>query len=549
METKPWHPLLLRQIKKILKEVPEQSPCLDLLKRINETYYQFEEDRYLIENALALSSKELQEANTNLMAIFQSFPDIIFRLDFTGTILDIKGSVSAHFLLPPHKLLGKKIQTIPVQGVNKLFENALEEVKKHSPYSFEYQIKQNKQNKFFEARLVRISNKEVIAIVRDITSQKQTEQQLLQAQKLQVIDSLTSGLAHDFNNILTALKTNLEICLQKLVNPENIKYLERSLKAIDRASLLTRQLLNFSRPEELEPKTSINLNQLCTNVLNMVQNLLGKNITFKTDFQPGLWSIWGNSNQLEQVVMNLLINARDAMPQGGEITLITRNIHLSTENNSPLQDQVLLMVKDTGQGIPEEIKERIFEPFFTTKKKGKGTGLGLAMVSKIVYQHQGLIEVESRPNQGTTFKLYFKADPTSVSAASQDKEEEVLALRECPLLLLEDEDIIREATAEALREKNFSVYTASSISEAKRIFKEKEKELGLIISDIMLKDGNALEFIAWALKRRRIKTIFTSGYPEKEELIQELNPREFIYLQKPFSLRKLFTAIDALLNS
>ena len=252
----------------------------------------------------------------------------------------------------------------------------------------------------------------VLGIARDVTERKNLEQQLLQSQKLEAVGRLTGGIAHDFNNLLTTIIGNSEMAALEISRDDELYEIIQEIKtAGNRAARLTSQLLAFSRKQILQPEI-VNLNQVVKDIDKMLQRLIGEDIEFKTCLSPDLKHIEADVGQIEQIIMNLAINSRDAMPKGGKLTIETINVDLDEDYASTHVDvapgpYVMLAFSDTGIGMSREIQKQVFEPFFTTKEKGKGTGLGLSTVYGIVKQSNGNIWVYSEVGQGTTFKLYF----------------------------------------------------------------------------------------------------------------------------------------------
>ena len=308
---------------------------------------------------------------------------------------------------------------------------------------------------------------EAVNMLLDLTPMKELEAQLRQAQKMEAIGQLASGVAHDFNNLLTIINGYSEIALTELPAGHRLRAMLTEIrKAGERAAGLTRQLLAFSRKQMLQPIV-LDLNGLITETEKMVRRLVGEDVEIATDLEPGLAQVMADPGQIEQVMLNLVVNARDAMPTGGDLTIVTRNV---TREAAPAQDLgevqlgacVLLSVRDTGCGMDVATKTRIFEPFFTTKEPGKGTGLGLATVYGIVKQSGGHIEVETTPGAGTTFNIYFPRVEGLGHRAKLQPELHKMPSGTETILLAEDEDGVRELAALTLRSCGYKVLESRS---------------------------------------------------------------------------------------
>ncbi|HTL59694.1 MAG TPA: response regulator [Candidatus Limnocylindrales bacterium] len=369
---------------------------------------------------------------------------------------------------------------------------------------------------------------------------RHSEDQLRQAQKLEAIARLAAGVAHDFNNILTAISGHSELLLRQLdASDSRRKNAEQIEKCAYLAAALTRQLLTFSRKQAIEPRL-LDLNDVVKNIERMLRRLIGEDIELGTSLDASAGSVKADPSQLEQVIMNLTVNARDAMPNGGKVLISTAN---ATIDKTRLKESlvlnpgkyVVLAITDTGTGMTSEVKAHLFEPFFTTKPPGKGTGLGLATCFGIVKQSSGHIDVESEPGKGTTFKLYFPlvedavapVDPETLTRPARGGTETVL--------LVEDEAFVRELGVTTLREQGYTVFEAGNGEEGLRVAREHPGRIDLVFTDVVMPvmGGKAMADALRAF-RPETKVLFSSGY--SEEVIGDhgvLQPG-IEFLQKPY---------------
>jgi PAS domain S-box-containing protein len=371
---------------------------------------------------------------------------------------------------------------------------------------------------------------------------QQAEAQLRQSQKMEAVGRLAGGVAHDFNNLLTVIRGYSELLLARLKADDSTrKDLEEVKKAADRASGLTRQLLAFSRRQFMAPKV-IDLNALIVNMDGMLRRLLGEDIVeLCTELNPQAGSIRADSGQIEQVIMNLAVNARDAMPKGGRLTIETRNVTIggSTHQNSSVVkpgSYVQLAVRDTGHGMDAETQSHLFEPFFTTKEKGKGTGLGLSTVYGIVKQTGGAIAVESKPGQGATFKIYFPLVHSEAQGTGGPADAAEPAHGRETILLVEDEPAVRGLVQETLRIHGYTVLEARHGIEALMTGAKHQGPIHLLLTDVVMPQMSGPE-IAEKIQvvRPGIKVLYMSGYPDHPVFEQGRISRETSFLPKPFT--------------
>lgn len=414
-----------------------------------------------------------------------------------------------------------------------------------------------------------IWNQEDIALLRTIgdifanalkhaqeeTDRQKIQNQLLQSQKMEAIGTLSGGIAHDFNNLLTVIQGHTQlIMLDMNESSPHYRELKQIINATTRAANLTRQLLLFSRKQSME-FAPVNINKTITNLLKMIKRLIGENISITTKLEDDIWSIEADEGNIEQVIMNIAVNARDAMPQGGRLIIQTENCEF-TETESKLTPDgragrfVRISIEDTGTGIPPEILKNIFEPFFSTKETGKGTGLGLSVVYGIVKKHNGQITVSSEVGKGTIFKIYIPATtpPTSPPVRKQESTAKPQGNGE-RILLIEDEEGVRQFTATALRQLNYIVMEAPDAASARTIFSAEKGDFDLIISDVVLPDTNGYELMEELLREKPdIPVVMCSGYSEENIRNSVINKKKHPYIQKPFKLQDLYKVIAGILD-
>ena len=396
-----------------------------------------------------------------------------------------------------------------------------------------------------------ISYLEILA--ENITERKQLENQLRQAQKMQAIGQLAGGVAHDFNNLLTVVEGQVEMMLAEVPPHDRLRHrLEEIEKAAQLASTLTRRLLAFSRMQVFQSKV-LDLNVVIAGMSQMLARLIGENI--EMTFLPGadLGRVKADLSQIEQVLMNLVVNARDAMPDGGRLTIETHNAHLDAtyaRQQAIVEqgDYVLLVVSDTGRGMDGETQARVFEPFFTTKQPGQGTGLGLSMVYGVVKQSGGYIWVYSEPGRGATFKIYLPrvtdaADETAtVASVSSPRGKETI-------LLAEDEESVREIVSTFLESKGYQVLVATDGVSAVQVAKSHNSEIDLLLTDVIMPKKGGRE-LAEDLRKilPELKVLFISGYTGDFVVRNAILESGAAFVQKPFSMQSLAMKIREVLD-
>ena len=392
-----------------------------------------------------------------------------------------------------------------------------------------------------------------ITMVEDVTERTELEERLRQSQKLEAIGRLAGGVAHDFNNMLTAIGGYTALALERLDERSPVREdLDEVRKATERATVLTRQLLAFSRKQVLQPEL-LNLNGIVVELESMLRPLLGEDVVVTTEFEPALGPIEADPGQLQQVVLNLVVNARDAMPGGGQISIETANAEIGDDDPAIEPGRyVSLTVRDTGQGIDEETLGRIFEPFFTTKESGKGTGLGLATVYGIVKQSGGYVVVDSELGHGTSFAIFLprvdEARPAWPVPATPTLEEPVAepAATET-VLLVEDEDVVRRLVKQVLEQSGYAVVEARDGAQALEL--GRSRPIDLLLTDMVMPKLGGVE-VAAALRESRpeLKVLYMSGYAEGA-LEPGMLGAGTTLLEKPFSFATLTEKVRGLLDS
>jgi PAS domain S-box-containing protein len=394
----------------------------------------------------------------------------------------------------------------------------------------------------------------LFSLFRDVTTQRRLEEQLRQSQKMEAIGQLAGGVAHDFNNILTVIHGHASLLLSCELEESAVRSAQQITQAAERAAALTRQLLTFSRRQLIQPK-KLDMNKIVNNMTDLLARLLGEDVMLQLNYSLSPAMVEADVGMMEQVLLNLAVNARDAMPKGGQlavrIAIVEVNeAHVERHPEARVGRFVCVSKSDTGCGIPPENIQRIFEPFFTTKEVGKGTGLGLATVYGIVKQHQGWIEVESTVGKGTTFRIYIPYVGSAQTEAEKPTTQITVRGGSETILLVEDEKPVRELVSRILQKYGYKILQSGNGAEAIEAWNQHKDEISLLFTDLVMPDNMNGRELAEKLRTERpgLKVIFTSGYSadivgKDFKLEPELN-----FLQKPYQPQTLALTVRRCLD-
>jgi PAS domain S-box-containing protein len=538
----------------------------DLLEAVNDAYNESDEDRAMMERAFDISSRELIEANSQLRdalshleALIENAPfTAIQGFDHTGLIIHWNSASDRLYGYKASEAIGKRIQDlILTEETAGEFEKTLKIVwetqKPMAPMEWQVKNRRGESHWVYSTMFplfVKDRVSEIICMDVDITEKKKLETQLIEGQKMKAMGTLAGGIAHDFNNLLMGIMGYVSLMSLDIetTHPhyDKLKNIEDLIKS---GALLTRQLLGVAQEGRYELKT-IDLNKLIKNSAGMFSRTK-KEITIHQNTANGLWAIEADQGQIEQVFMNLFVNACQAMPGGGDIYLETKNVFLDEKYVEPYVvpsgKYVKVSITDTGIGMDESTKNRIFEPFFTTKGMGRGTGLGLSIVYGIVRGHKGIVNVYSERGRGTTFNIYL---PASLKEIPMEKKiSKKLFYGTETILIVDDEVVIVNVTKEMLENLGYRILTANSGSEALKIFKSRGNDIDLVILDMIMPGLSGNEtFDQLKDIRQDIKVILSSGYSLNGHAAEIMAKGCKAFIQKPFLVTDLSRLVRDVLD-
>jgi PAS domain S-box-containing protein len=526
----------------------------------------------VLENAfyraqLAHDQAVLHESESKYRTLVENIPQKIFSKDTDSVYLSCNENFAKDLGIGPNQIVGKTdYDFFPSELADKYRADDKRIMEAGQTEELEEKYLQAGEEIWTQTIKTPIRQEDgkvtgILGVFRDITERKRAEAereklqaQLNQVQKMESIGRLAGGIAHDFNNLLVSIIGYAELGMMREA-PDNQLYthLKRIKEAGERAAELTRQILAFSRQQMLEMKT-LDLNLVISEFVPMLRRLIGEDIVLQTRLADNLPPIKADKGQLEQVLMNLIVNARDAMPDGGKLIIKTAYVvldeaYVAKHLGAQLGPQVLLAVSDTGHGIDAAIQQHIFEPFFTTKEREQGTGLGLATVFGIIKQHQGNIWVYSDPDKGTTFKIYLPLADAPVST------EKVVGLNTDTLqgtetvLVVEDEAGVRLLVDETLRAHGYHVLAAEDPLEGLELAATHESPIDLLLTDVVMPHMNGRElYRKLALVRPDLKVLYISGYTDNMIAHQGVLEQGVAFLQKPFTIGGLLQKMRAVLG-
>jgi two-component system cell cycle sensor histidine kinase/response regulator CckA len=507
------------------------------------------------------AEEALQRAEARSRALIGAMQDVILVIDGSGRYIDVAPSATDRLFKPPGELRGRLLHEVfPAPIADGFLELIREALRRETPVETKYDLEIHGERYWFEATISPLPDDRVVWVARDVTARslaeralKESEDQLRQSQKMEAVGQLAGGIAHDFNNLLMAIMSNAELAALELAPGSPVgSHIDEIKSASRRARALTQQLLAFSRKQMLQPKV-LDVNAVVRESEQILRRLIGENIGMNVVAEPHPARVRADQGQLSQVLMNLVVNARDAMPHGGHLTIETANHTVDAAQAQAHRglkegDYVALRVRDTGIGMDEDTKARIFEPFFTTKPPGQGTGLGLSTVYGIVKQSGGYIAVDTNMNGGTTFTMLLPQvhemlepapTPAVVPEASPSSRGTVL--------LVEDEASVREATKRMLRKFGFDVLEAKNGRDALEVWDREGRAVDVVLTDVVMPGMGGAELVK-ALRARSadLRVVFMSGYTQGSLETASLEEGVTRFLPKPFTADQLVSTLAEL---
>ncbi len=532
-----------------IRDISDRKRIAEELRRANEELHR-------------RTAEQLGEYRSKLASIIDSSEDAIYSKDMDGTVASWNKGAEHMYGYAPEEMIGKHVSVLAAPDRQDEIPEILRKIAQGQRIEHYESERMTKDGRKLDVSLsvspLRDTKGDIAGasvIARDITAQKKAEAQLHQSQKMEAIGRLAGGVAHDFNNILGIISACAEFLRDRAAPTAGSgQYIDNIKKATERGSSLTRQLLTFSRSSAIQPRI-LDLNERLRDVGKLLRPLMGEDVEILIVSKGPSAVVEADPGQLDQIVVNLAVNARDAMPRGGKFILETRSEKFEEglaeqHQQVPPGKYVLLAVSDTGTGMDEATTARIFEPFFTTKEIGKGTGLGLATVYGIVKQSAGHIMVYSEPGHGTTFKIYLPSADHKIGLESEEEDEAVSPKRHgTTIMLVEDDEIMRGLTRQVLEEHGYTVLEADDGKTALERIQSHPDPIDLLLTDVVMKRMSGPELVEeLSVSHPNLKVVFMSGYTGELIAEREVLKRGVTLLEKPFARTALLNTIHTVLG-
>ncbi len=507
--------------------------------------------------AMAIERKrtesELRRSEQKNRAILSAIPDLMFLLDKDGIFLDYKAEKDSDLLASPEMFLGRQVgDVLPPALADLTMKNIARVLSTRRVQVFEYEVEINGSLQYEEARCALCGSDEVLVVIRNITENRRLERQVLQAQKMESLGTLAGGIAHDFNNILAGILGYASF-LKSQLDPghDHFKYVDTIERSASRAADLTSKLLSFTRGDKVNFRP-LSLNRLVGETLEIIRRTFDRSIRVETVLEGELPTIEGDAGQIQQVLMNLFVNARDAMPGGGELSVATTVALIGAGDlQAPSWVKpgafVQVSIRDSGSGMNRDVQARIFDPFFTTKAKGQGSGLGLSVVYGIVKGHEGFVTVDSHPGRGTVFHVFLPVSGRP-EILEKDRSEPPPGRGEL-ILAVDDEEDIRSFIHDMLQSHNYRVLSAASGDQALEIYAARGHEIALVILDMVMPGlGGEDTFLRMKAINPEVKALLSTGYSQDGPAGEIIGKGVRGFIQKPYDFSRLLIMLRRVLD-